>query len=145
MIYHCLESSADTTAQRCMDLIARRAPEMMRCGGGGLSTDGAMIKLTPAKRRLIVELRRAKWRTIDIAKHVDCAQPTVSRVCREAGIVSRVRRVAPAELDRMRRLRGAGWTYGEIAVEVGFSLSTVQANLRGLRAGQRVREAEILA
>jgi DNA-directed RNA polymerase specialized sigma24 family protein len=143
MISHLFDS--DTTAQRCLDLIARHAPRLMRCGGGGLSTDGAMIKLTPERRRTIVALRRSGWRTRDIAKRVVCAQPTVSRVCREAGLVFRVRRVEPEELDRMRRLRGAGWTYGEIAVEVGFSLSTVQANLRGLRAGQRVREAEILA
>jgi DNA-binding NarL/FixJ family response regulator len=127
--YQPIECASDTTAQRCLELIARHAPRLMKAGGGALSGDGRSF-LTATHRRQIVALRRAGWKTNDIAARMKVSAPTVSRICYAAGLVFRPRRLTPGQLAEIARLRALGWTCARIADAVGCAASTVEYRLR---------------
>lgn len=139
-----LESSADTTAWRCLDLIARNAPRFMRCGGGPLEQQAQRGELTRDKQREILRLRRAKMRPALIAARVKLSVMTVWKVCRRAGLNrKRARDFSPEELARMWALRQGGWSLPKLAREFACSVSTVERRTRGAVRGHR--RSKILA
>lgn len=84
------QNEGSTTARRCLDLIAKHAPRLMKLGGAALGTHrecpNSNKRLTPADRERIVAVA-AKGGTIkSICDETGWAHATVFRCLRMAGV-----------------------------------------------------------
>jgi AraC-like DNA-binding protein len=131
MIYHLFDT--DTTAQRCLDLIARRAPAMMRMGGGPLEQECKRNTITRDERRLVVRLRKRKVSPAVIARRAGMSVMSVWKICRAAGLSRpRSKNLSAEKLARMVERRAAGWSLDRIAAEAGCSIATAERRTRGI-------------
>jgi hypothetical protein len=79
----------ESTASRVLDLIARCAPRLMRCGGGPLTQEPEHKRWrhTPEERARILELGRlGTLSPTQIAKHVGSTQAAVRKMLLKHGI-----------------------------------------------------------
>lgn len=124
--YH---GQCDTVAARCLALVERYAPALMKAGGGGLEQARPLAgrRLSWHARQRIVTYRKNGKPVTEIAEICGVSQATVSKICRKAGIATR-RRVwclSPQVVARMHELRRQGLTFQSIAESVGCSVSAV--------------------
>lgn len=122
------DRGADRTWERLCDMVARRAPGLMRSGGGALSQELRSPRaFTEVDRRQILALRAENKGCRDIAQIVGRRPAQVSEVCRVAGVPFRPRtRIAPAVRSEMRRRRARGQTFRAIAAGLGVHPDTVR-------------------
>jgi DNA invertase Pin-like site-specific DNA recombinase len=128
-------SDSDTTAQRCLDLIARHGPRLMREGGGALKREvlNSGRPISEETRQQIVVLRREGLSGNACAKLLRVSLVTVWKVSRAAGIKRRraAVRFSDQQCAEMARLRRLGWTYARIADACGCSSSSVERRVNG--------------
>jgi DNA-binding NarL/FixJ family response regulator len=88
MIYHLLD--ADTTASRCLDLIARHAPRLMRIGGGSLPQEKPPCtdehRMTPERIQAALALVGQGLSATQIAERVGSTQSAVRKAMVRRGI-----------------------------------------------------------
>lgn len=132
------DRGSDRTWERLCDLVARRAPGLMRAGGGALSRELRSPRpLTDVDRRQILALRAENRAYGDIAVIVARTRAQVSEVCREAGVPFRSRApISEATRAEMRRRRGRGENFRVIAEGVGVHPDTVRRYL-GVKAREK--------
>lgn len=140
----------DETARRCLDLIARHGPRLMREGGGigGLSREIAARAVDAGVVARVTRMRRLGLSFDEIAAETGHHRSTVARVCREAGLRGpRARRaITPEMAQRLRDYVGAGKQPNEIAQALGISRSAASKRVKELglskpQGGARVRKA----
>lgn len=122
---------SDTTSERCaalLEMIERKAPLFMRCGGplvGEVLDSGR--KVSDEERREVVRLREQGWTIAAIAREVGCSGATASRLCMEAGLPQRPRKRLAASLRaEVVALRAKGKKVREIAEAVALPIPTVK-------------------
>ena len=71
----------DTTASRCLDLIARHAPKLMLQGGGRIESDRQTNKLSRATVKKILALREKGLTLEAISKAVGFSKSAVQVHC----------------------------------------------------------------
>lgn len=71
----------DTTASRCLDLIARHAPRLMREGGGAIEEDRKTNKLSRKTIRSIVNLRQTGLTIAAIGEQLGISRSAVQVHC----------------------------------------------------------------
>jgi DNA invertase Pin-like site-specific DNA recombinase len=71
----------DTTASRCLDLIARHAPRLMREGGGRIEEDRKTNKLSKKTIEKIVALRKTGMTLEAIAESIGFSKSAVQVHC----------------------------------------------------------------
>ncbi len=128
---------SDSTEMRCMRLIERHAPRLMREGGGALSreVDGGERKVvTWRARSRILTLRRDGYSPTEIGEAVGFSEMTIYRVCHKAGVGWRKRcGISARMIAKIFELRAEGWPVRVIAAKVGCSVSAVDHRVRKWR------------
>jgi DNA invertase Pin-like site-specific DNA recombinase len=71
----------DTTASRCLDLIARHAPRLMREGGGMIEEDRKTNKLSRKTIKKIIDLRKTGMRIDAIGEQLGVSRSAVQVHC----------------------------------------------------------------
>jgi hypothetical protein len=71
----------DTTASRCLDLIARHAPRLMREGGGRIEEDRQTNKLSKKTIEKIVALRQQGLTLLAISEAIGFSKSAVQVHC----------------------------------------------------------------
>jgi DNA-binding NarL/FixJ family response regulator len=71
----------DTTASRCLDLIARHAPRLMREGGGRIEEDRQTNKLSRKTINAIIALRKTGMRIDAIGEQLGVSRSAVQVHC----------------------------------------------------------------
>ena len=71
----------DTTASRCLDLIARHAPRLMREGGGRIEEDRQTNKLSKKTIAKIVALRQQGLTLLAISEAIGFSKSAVQVHC----------------------------------------------------------------
>jgi len=74
---------SDTTASRCLDLIARHAPRLMREGGGRIESDRQTNKLSKKTIAKIVALRKTGMTLEAIAESIGFSKSAVQVHCKQ--------------------------------------------------------------
>lgn len=128
--FRTISDDPSETAQRCIDLIARHAPRLMRAGGGGLTREiGVVCHVSPEMEREIVRRRQAEATYDEIGAALGFSASVVRRVCYGAGLPKRNRgrrRISVECAREMRRRRAAGESAKDVARALGLSVSAVQ-------------------
>ena len=75
---------ADTTASRCLELVQRHCPRLMREGGGRIESYRKTNKITQADIDEIVNLRRKNIKALTIAIETGFSISTVNRHIKNA-------------------------------------------------------------
>jgi len=75
---------ADTTANRCLELVQRHCPRLMREGGGRIESYRKTNKITQADIDEIVNLRRKNIKALAIAIKTGFSISTVNRHIKNA-------------------------------------------------------------
>jgi hypothetical protein len=86
------QAEGSTTARRCLDLIERHAPRMMRLGGGAMGVRKELPparRLTDADRARIVSAAALGGSMNSVVRATGWSWATVVRVLRLAGVVRR--------------------------------------------------------
>lgn len=83
--------SGESAASRMLDMIARCAPRMLRCGGGALSSEeshgGTRSRHTPEQVARILALgREQRLNATQIARVVGSTQSATSKILEKHGI-----------------------------------------------------------
>ncbi len=73
---------ANTTASRCLDLIARHAPRLMREGGGAITEDRKTNKLSRKTIKKIIDLRKTGMTIDSIGEQLDVSRSAVQVHCK---------------------------------------------------------------
>lgn len=124
------ETWADGVAARCLSLIERHAPRLMRVGFGVVETEqkNSGRRMTDDERQEVLARRRAGWSLAMIADRTGWSQPTLSKVCRMAGLRHQSRAV-PALTGEMRReirrRRRLGHPVRRVAEDLGVSIGSI--------------------
>lgn len=71
----------DTTASRCLDLIARHAPRLMREGGGAIEEDRKTNKLSRKTIKSIIDLRKTGMTIAAIGEQLGISRSAVQVHC----------------------------------------------------------------
>ena len=72
----------DTTASRCLDLIARHAPRLMREGGGAIQEDRKTNKLSRKTIKSIIDLRKTGMKIDSIGERLGVSRSAVQVHCK---------------------------------------------------------------
>lgn len=73
----------DTTASRCLDLIARHAPRLMREGGGRIESNRKTNKLSRKTIKSIIDLRKTGMTIAAIGEQLDISRSAVQVHCKQ--------------------------------------------------------------
>lgn len=73
----------NTTASRCLDLIARHAPRLMREGGGAIIEDRKTNKLSRKTIKKIIDLRKTGITLAAISEQLDISRSAVQVHCKQ--------------------------------------------------------------
>jgi hypothetical protein len=71
----------DTTASRCLDMVARHAPRLMREGGGRIEEDRQTNKLSKKTIEKIVALRQQGLTLLAISEAIGFSKSAVQVHC----------------------------------------------------------------
>jgi predicted transposase YdaD len=71
----------DTTASRCLDMVARHAPRLMREGGGMIEEDRQTNKLSRKTINAIIALRKTGITLAAISEQLDISRSAVQVHC----------------------------------------------------------------
>jgi hypothetical protein len=71
----------DTTASRCLDMVARHAPRLMREGGGRIESDRQTNKLSKKTIAKIVALRQQGLTLLAISEAIGFSKSAVQVHC----------------------------------------------------------------
>ena len=143
MIYHIYDESPAERFAALLDMVRRKAPELMK-QGGLVALPGEVKPLTAAERRRILEMRKKGMKQAEIARTLGRSAGCVSRVCVEAlGPAlnytrgpKRLKNIDPAEVAA---LRAAGHAWEDIAVKVGISRQVLRERRKEWEAERVVR------
>lgn len=133
--YRTIADCPSETAGRCLELVRRHAPRLMRCGGGALRASLApYAKVTEEVRAEVLRLRTEGMSYDDIAAKVGMAYTTVHRICMKAGHAkqSRPPRLSAEVWDHIRAHRIEGKQTAEIARLLGISTAAVAQRLKAM-------------
>jgi len=72
----------DTTASRCLDMVARHAPRLMREGGGMIEEDRKTNKLSRKTINSIIALRKTGMRIDSIGERLGVSRSAVQVHCK---------------------------------------------------------------
>ncbi len=72
----------DTTASRCLDMVARHAPRLMREGGGMIEEDRKTNKLSRKTINAIIALRKTGMRIDSIGERLGVSRSAVQVHCK---------------------------------------------------------------
>jgi predicted ArsR family transcriptional regulator len=72
----------DTTASRCLDMVARHAPRLMREGGGMIEEDRKTNKLSRKTINAIIALRKTGMRIDAIGEQLGVSRSAVQVHCK---------------------------------------------------------------
>jgi DNA invertase Pin-like site-specific DNA recombinase len=73
----------DTTASRCLDMIARHAPKLMLQGGGAIESDRKTNKLTKKTIDKIIALRKTGMTLAAISEKIGFSKSAVQVHCKQ--------------------------------------------------------------
>jgi hypothetical protein len=143
MIYHIYDESPAERFAALLDMVRRKAPELMK-QGGLVALAGEVKPLTAAERRRIVEMRKRGMKQAEIARTLGRSPGIVSRVCVAAlGPArdwargpKRVKNIDPAQV---MALRAEGHAWEDIALKVGISRQVLRERRKEWAAERVVR------
>lgn len=126
----CLDDARDGTMSRCLALIERHAPRLMRVGWGVVEQEqrNGGRKLTEEERGQIVAWRQAGWSLAKIGERTGWSEPTISKVCRMAGLRHQARgvvRLTGEMREEIRRRRALGHPVRVVAAALGVSMGAI--------------------
>lgn len=122
----------ESPTSRCLSLIARCAPRMMKAGGGALSQEmdeSHANPVSPKEARRFLKMAQSGMSSRKIAREVGRTQPCVIKHLRRLGFATPWFADATKRRTAILKLKHAGKGATEIAQACGMRVSRVHAVL----------------